>query len=89
MRASLNTCLQTDSQLNEGVENDVHGQKKKVQLPKNRSISWTQRAQHVDEQIEPLVDGPYIISLFRSVFAAAVAESMCSSLPGVINLESR
>lgn len=28
MRASLNTCLQTDSQLNEGVENDVHGQKK-------------------------------------------------------------
>lgn len=33
MRASLNTCLQTDSQLNEGVENDVHGQKK-VQLPK-------------------------------------------------------
>lgn len=88
MRASLNTCLQTDSQLNEGVENDVHGQKK-YNFRKNRSISWTQRAQHVDEQIEPLVDGPYIISLFRSVFAAAVAESMCSPLPGVINLESR
>lgn len=89
MRASLNTCLQTDSQLNEGVENDVHGQKKKYNFRKNRSISWTQRAQHVDEQIEPLVDGPYIISLFRSVFAAAVAESMCSPLPGVINIESR
>lgn len=80
MRASLNTCLQTDSQLNEGVENDVHGQKKKYNFRKNRSISWTQRAQHVDEQIEPLVDGPYIISLFRSVF--------CSCSSGVYVLSS-
>lgn len=34
MRASLNTCLQTDSQLNEGVENDMSMGKKSVQPPK-------------------------------------------------------
>lgn len=64
--------------------------KKKVQLPKKSIyILDTASTARIDEQIEPLVDGPYIISLFRSVFAAAVAESMCSPLPGVINLESR
>lgn len=53
MRASLNTCLQTDSQLNEGVENDVHGQKKVYNFRKksiyildtvSTARRWTDRA---------------------------------------------
>lgn len=53
MRASLNTCLQTDSQLNEGVENDVHGQKKVYNFRKksiyildtvSTARRWTERA---------------------------------------------
>lgn len=53
MRASLNTCLQTDSQLNEVVENDVHGQKKVYNFRKksiyildtvSTARRWTDRA---------------------------------------------